>query len=360
MKVYFRTDASTHIGSGHVMRCLTLADILKEQRAETSFICRELPGNLCDHIESKGYKVFHLPYEKNGHVPDGNSTPYSRWFGVDGKTDAEQTNDILNVGDQTDWLIIDHYSIDNRWESKIRSYTSKIMVIDDLANRKHDCDLLLDQNLYEGMECRYDGLVPEDCITLVGPKYALLRREFADARKKMKGRDGTVKRILISFGGSDRTNETAKTLEAIGILNMPNVAVDVVVGSANPHKEEIEELCSTLTSTYYHSQVSNMAELMVNADLAIGAGGSTTWERCSLSLPSIVVAVAENQITIAEAVDKAGAALYLGKNDQVSEADLCLSIKEILEHPERNEKMAHCAGALVEGDGAHLTAVKMG
>ena len=197
---------------------------------------------------------------------------HAAWLGVPWQQDATET--LAALGEtQPAWLIVDHYALDLRWESILRPRVGKIMVIDDLADRPHDCELLLDQNLYQDMETRYDPLVPATCAKLLGPKYALLRPEFAQARKNLRQRDGQVMRILVFFGGVDPTNETAKAIHALASIADRQFAVDVVVGSGNPHKQQIENLCAEHEGFHYHCQVDNMAELMAAADLAIGAGG---------------------------------------------------------------------------------------
>jgi len=205
LKILIRTDSSVQIGTGHVMRCLTLADELRERGAEIVFVCRDFAGNLCGYTEG--------------------NLKHAAWLGADWQTDARQVEEIIkDFNTHPDWLVVDHYALDERWERYLRSYVKKIMVIDDLADRPHDCDLLLDQNFYENLESRYDGLAPSGCKKLLGPKYALLRPEFREERKNLRKRDGYVKRIMIFFGGSDPTNETTKALEAVRMLNRPDIA----------------------------------------------------------------------------------------------------------------------------------------
>ncbi|WP_069473702.1 UDP-2,4-diacetamido-2,4,6-trideoxy-beta-L-altropyranose hydrolase [Candidatus Marithrix sp. Canyon 246] len=319
MEILIRTDASEQIGSGHVMRCLSLANELR-QKARVSFICQELPGNMCDYIEQQGYPV--------------------------------HSNAILAAENKLiDWLIVDHYSIDAQWETTMRPYVRKIMVIDDMANRKHDCDLLLDQNLYVDMESRYHDLVPQHCKQLLGPKYALLRPEFLSARQTLRKRDGSIKRILIFLGGSDPTNETTKALDAIKLLNYPDIAVDVVVGASNPHKEQIKQLCASLPNSSYYCQVSNMAELMVKADLAIGAGGSTNWERCCLGLPSLVITIAENQEELTQTLHEQTYLCWLGTKEKVSAETIWQNLSDILNEPERVLSFIERGKQLVDGNG---------
>lgn len=316
MKVFFRTDASVTIGSGHLMRCLTLADELRKRGAEISFICREHPSSLNDLLEAKGYPVLRLDEPTQAYAVRPGDVAHAAWLGVTWEHDAADTIAALREV-KPDWLIVDHYAIDRRWEEEVRPHVGKMMVVDDLADRSHDCDLLLDQNLYQGMEKRYDGLVPETCQQLVGPKYALLRPEFTEARKGLRQRDGHVRRVLVFFGGVDPTNETEKALLALTGITDRKFRVDVVVGGGNPRKEQIKAICEAHGGFAFHCQIDNMAELMAAADLAIGAGGTATWERCAVGLPALVVAVAENQRELAVCGAEAGLFFYLGTADSV-------------------------------------------
>lgn len=334
VQVVIRADASTEIGTGHVMRCLTLADKFKRNGAMVQFVCREHPGHFCDLIQQMGYPVFRLPYcEQKANEADVNYA-YAHWLGEPWEEDLAQTSSMLsNLGTAIDLLVVDHYAIDIRWEQNIRSFVNKIMIVDDLANRHHDCDILLDQNLYDNMEHRYDGIIPEHCMKLLGPSYALLRDEFQVARKFAQIREKGVRRILAFFGGSDPTNETQKALEAFMLLEETELTIDVVVGSSNPNKAKIAELCSKLVNAEYYCQTNQMAELMVRADLAIGAGGSTTWERCFLGLPAITITTADNQMEVTEVVASRGAIHYLGHYSEVSPPAIAIAIKKYLENP---------------------------
>jgi UDP-2,4-diacetamido-2,4,6-trideoxy-beta-L-altropyranose hydrolase len=247
---------------------------------------------------------------------------------------------------------VDHYALDAEWETAMRVCAKQVMAIDDLADRKHDCDVLLDQNYYSDLESRYTNLVPKHCKQLLGPKYALLRQEFAPARRERKIRDGKVERIFLFFGGSDLANETGKAIRAIRSLGRESLAVDVVVGEANPHYAEVASLCAELPGVTLYRQVGNIAELMASADLAIGAGGSTTWERCALGLPSIVVSLAENQVAIAEGVHQMGAQIYLGASGEVTPVVIADQIEQLLRNPQMLVSMSEKAQQLVDPDGA--------
>jgi len=324
MKIVFRVDSSAQIGSGHLMRCLTLAKRLqKEKKADIYFIMRQLEGNLISLVEKQGFSIFQLPIGPSFK----NLIGYERWLTVKSSFDAEQTISCIKQLDQVEWLMVDHYAVDQSWERKLRPFVKNIMVIDDLANRQHDCDILLDQNFYLDRETRYNGLVPQNCKLLLGPGYALLRDEFYEARKKMRQRDGILRNLLVSFGGSDLTNETIKTLRAIKKLKWKEILVNVVVGKNHPHQEEVKAFCERHPYMNYFSQISNMADLMNEADLAIGAGGTTTWERCFLGLPALVIAIAENQVKMCEDCAKIGYIEYLGENKDVSIYDIYTKIK---------------------------------
>ena len=352
MKIFIRADASVQIGTGHVMRCLTLADELRGRGAEVVFVCREFAGNLCGYIEEKGYVVHRLSVYDTPMQDIESGLKHAAWLGAHWQTDVEQIEEIIkSLGITPDWLVADHYALDERWEGYLRPYVKKIMVIDDLADRPHDCDLLLDQNFYENSESRYDKLAPPRCKKLLGPKYALLRPEFREARKNLRKRDGRVRRIMIFFGGSDPSNETAKVLKAIRMLNRPDIAVDVVVGAFNLHCKVIERIASDLLDCTCHFNVEDMAALMAGADLAVGAGGTTVWERCMLGLPSLVTTVAENQERIISDMAESGYLLFLGQPEMVSVDFLYHALETALQSPCLLISFAQKTWSLVDGKG---------
>lgn len=323
MLVVIRADASTSIGSGHVMRCLTLAHrFKKDKNAKVVFVMRDLLGNLIDVVEKQGFEVLKLPPDNQKYSLNG----YGLWLTVPMEVDAQQTIEVLqhylqeHCFDVVDRLIVDSYALDEQWELMLRPYCRDIMVIDDLANRRHDCNILLDQNFYLNKDVRYAGLVPEHCKMLLGPEHALLREEFREAKKHLRKRDGTIKNILVFYGGSDLTNETEKAIKALVQLHDEgyNFTADIITGVSNSRREKIKKLCSKYHFLYYYCQVSNMAEFMNKADLMLGAGGSTTWERLYMELPALVTAVAENQIQGCEDCSQAGLIDYLGESEKVT------------------------------------------
>lgn len=356
MKVAFRVDASLQIGSGHVMRCLTLAGQLRFRGAEILFICRELPGNLNDLISAKGFELCRLP------MPTGQSmnldwNRHASWLEVSWQQDADETRDCIQgkLGG-CNWLIADHYALERCWHEKLRFVAEKIMVIDDLADRAYDCDVLLDQNLYGNEDVRYPKLVIPSCAVLTGPKYALLRPEFAEVRKQLRSRNGEVRRLLVFYGGSDVSNETTKALDAIRRAQLKDVEVDVVVGSGNPNRNQIESLCATLPNVCFHCQVENMADLMSSADIMLCGGGTTTWERCSLGLPGLVVAISENQEEVADNCARQGLSIYLGRASAVSAEKLAETLKVLCSSPQLLQMFSLQELATVDAMGAQRVA----
>ncbi|WP_375709546.1 UDP-2,4-diacetamido-2,4,6-trideoxy-beta-L-altropyranose hydrolase [Geobacillus subterraneus] len=331
MNILFRVDSSFAIGTGHVMRCLALARMLKEAGCAVYFAMRVGPGDLCDEVESRGFPVFRLVY-------DG---PVSQ------EVDAQWTIDVVGRFLQlVDWCIVDHYELDRRWEEKVKAYVSHVMVIDDLANRPHECDILLDQNYYQHSELRYHGLVPPSCRLLLGPQSMLLRPEFYEAKKFVSLRSGQVQRILLFFGGSDPTNETEKALHAFKELDVLDVEVDVVVGKANLNRFRVEQFCREM-GFRYHCQIDYLAKLMAKADFSLGAGGASMWERCFLGLPSAVTIVAENQRRSTEDAAIYGAVWNLGWHADVKSADYADTIYKAIALPEQLRNMSRKALELV-------------
>lgn len=290
MNIAFRTDATHQIGTGHFMRCLTLAEALKQRGARIHFMSRNLPAYLQDMLIAKGMELARLDNYTTS-APD--DLPYAHWLGISQASDAEAA--LQGMSDQTwDWLVVDHYALDARWEKAMRPSTHKILVIDDLADRQHDCDILLDQNFYTDMHLRYIDKVPAHCRLLLGPRYALLRDEFRQLREQIKPREGPIKRILVFFGGVDADNCTGQAIEALVNIGIEGLHVDVVIGALHPCRTAIESKCDNY-GFICHVQTDRMAELMATADLAIGAGGSATWERCCLGLPTLAICTAHNQ-----------------------------------------------------------------
>lgn len=331
MNIVFRCDASIQIGTGHVMRCLTLADALKSEGVESHFICREHTGHLLELIERRGYQSHCLPYNSQVKPPNKGNLEHTSWLGVTQQEDAGLCAELLQRL-KPDWLIVDHYALDIFWESALRPYCNKIMVIDDLADRQHDCDVLLDQTFGRDKQ-DYAIWVPKHCLLLCGANYALLRPEFTQWREySLKRRKkGQLEHVLINLGGVDKENVTTQILKKIPNNALPeHCRITVVMGSTAPWVDIVQEQAVLMPwLTEVKTGVSNMAELMANTDLAIGAAGSTSWERCCLGLPSLVLCLANNQKKVISMLEKAGVSLTLSLEELNMPTDAVLYSKLI-------------------------------
>lgn len=319
--ILFRVDASITIGFGHVMRCLTLARSFRKCGMECIFVCANQKGNLFDEI-SKEFECILLI--KN--TDKGNIDPIA---------DAEQLIGLVKTRFiKVSLLVVDHYALDKYWEELLSPYAERIFVIDDLANRKHQCDFLLDQNYYKSLE-RYDTLVPKSTKTFLGPTFSILREEFSKLRGGLRRKPKPFKKILISYGGVDSYNFSLKSIKAVSSIQDRLFEINIVSGISNPHLDLLKLEIKAFKNVTLHIQANNMAELMKDADVCLGAGGATNWERLCLGLPSIIVSMAENQVNISQDLDADGLVYYLGSYEAVTENKIA---KALLKFEQKNLK----------------------
>jgi UDP-2,4-diacetamido-2,4,6-trideoxy-beta-L-altropyranose hydrolase len=356
-RIVFRFDASLNIGTGHVMRCLTLADALAAGGAECHFLCREHPGNLIEAIRARGYSVHALPVQPAIAPATQEETrplAHAGWLGASWQDDARQSHEALD-GLAPDWLVVDHYALDTRWEQRALPQDCRLLVIDDLADREHCADLLLDQNLGRQAD-DYAGLVPGCCTRLIGPRYALLRPEFARLRDASLARRATprLERLLIAMGGVDKDNATGQVLEALTACALPgDCRISVVMGGTAPWLAQVKAQAANMPwPTEVVVNVTDMAERMTQADLAIGAAGSTSWERCCLGLPTLMLALAENQEPIAHHLHAHHAAIHVGNTDMSDWTfQLRETMKRLIADPAQLQEMIHHARDITDGQG---------
>lgn len=357
--VFFRADASLAMGAGHVMRCLTLADGLKAGGAECVFICRQHPGNLLDMIRARGFVAHALPMGGEDETTE-ESPAHAAWLGTTWEADAERCLALLNRR-AIDWLVVDHYALDARWEGRLRPACRRLMAIDDLADRPHDCDLLLDQNLGRRAE-DYAGLIPGRCRVLAGPTHALLRPEFAALREYSLARraEPHLERLLISLGGVDKNNVTGRVLEALKTCPLPEgLRITVVMGARAPWVEEVRGLAREMPwATEVRVNVDDMAGLMADSDLAIGAAGGTAWERACLGLPCLLMVLAENQRPGAVALGETGGVILLDGGPGLA-GELRLAF-ERLRDPARLGEMGIAISRVADGLGVGRVVIAMG
>lgn len=351
MKIVFRVDASLSIGTGHVMRCLSLANGVVRAGGTVIFVCREMAGNLCDEIAARGFMVIRLPTDAVWTAQSGgDGPPHAAWLGASWQQDAVHTRDALEPWAPVDWLVVDHYALDARWESALRPLTKQLMAIDDLFDRPHDADLLLNQNILPGTSGNYAGLLPKACRLLLGPRYALLQRQYRELRSRIPPRAGKIERVLVYFGGVDASNLTERSLTALAAAGCGDLAVDVVLPVAGPHRESIRTLATCLPCARVHEPLPSLAQLMATADLAIGAGGTTSWERLCLGLPALVVTLSDNQLQIAQALQANHLARWLGHHDEISVERLAEALRPLLQEGLVPDWSARCRAA-VDGAG---------
>lgn len=295
--IAFRVDSSLNIGSGHVMRCLTLATaISKAANVNITFFCRDAIGNSNENIIQSGFELVKMAPPKS----TIDLKNYSSWLGASLDDDSEEFLQ-LTAGKNYDLIVIDHYAIDTRWHNKVKSITKKMMVIDDLANRKHNCDLLLDQT-YQCPTVKYRHLVNNHTQLLLGSDFALLRPEFLEFQKvSIEKKERT---LLIMFGGTDPDNLTLQVL-TLAIKLKYFEKINVILNRTAKNVKSVFDFAQCHKKVFLHISPSNIAEIMSTATLAIGAAGTTSWERCALGLPAVVIVQADNQREIANALQLA-------------------------------------------------------
>ncbi|WP_328186503.1 UDP-2,4-diacetamido-2,4,6-trideoxy-beta-L-altropyranose hydrolase [Marinobacter sp. OP 3.4] len=353
MKVAFRVDASVQIGTGHVIRCLTLAEDLRRQGYQCLFICRNHEGNLADLIAQKDFEIHLLPSPEQSTMPANNEPDleHSCWLGVSWQTDAKQTLEVLGYHN-IDWLIVDHYALDAQWERLLAEAVGQIMVIDDLADRDHQCTVLLDQNVLGGdVKQRYEAKVNKGCELLLGPHYALLRPEYEMLARALPERDGKISRVLVFVGGSDPYHLTECYLDTLRSKPFEHLFVDVVIGKNHPSPETVEQLVTNRSKTRLYCGLPSLSALMVRADLMLGAGGATNWERMCLGLNCIVSSVARNQDEINRELGAQDLIQFLGDAESLSMVEVYEAVKFALEHPEYNRVQSNAMRTIVDGRG---------
>jgi UDP-2,4-diacetamido-2,4,6-trideoxy-beta-L-altropyranose hydrolase len=329
-RIIFRADASSSIGSGHVMRCLALAERLAARGAEVLFASLVLDGDLIAETERRGYKVLHL------------SLP----FGGLGPTEAADADAFVAAIEQlapiegqrrADWIIVDHYHLGAPWQRRIWSQTAGMMAIDDLANRQHVVDVLLDQNLVQDLESRYVPLVGSDCLTLLGPRFALLAQNYASLRPMVRRNDTTPPNILVYFGGAD-TRLAVLTAEVLTHLTHAFSAT-IVLDEANRQYQAVSALAASDQRLKLTGRLPDLAAAMLASSLFVGASGTTSWERLCLGLYAIVVTLADNQVPLARELSRRDLINWLGDGSVVTAESLANSITNAITKPVDPERM---------------------
>lgn len=348
--ILFRADASADLGLGHVMRCMTLADRLASVEVQSVFFCRELPAGLRDRMQRAGHRVVSLAQARD---PEDEIAAINAFVKEPGVTPKA--------------LVCDHYERGAEWQALLDPAIERKVVIDDLADRAHACDLLIDPSLDRQAEA-YKGLVPQNARILAGSRYAMLRPEFGRLRRQQEARATATarmprakpSRLIISMGGSDPANATGFVLSALAGLD-PEIRdalrVDVVLGGGCPHIEALRLQASSMPlKVDLHIDTPDMAGLLAQADLAFGASGGTSWERCCLGVATIMLVLAENQRFIAGRLAARGAALNLGVWPQIQPEAVREAFLSLHGNAEALAAMRGAARGLCDGEGARRVA----
>lgn len=288
MNIAFRVDGSSTIGLGHYYRCVTLAQALCAADHHCIFISQYYPEKLSNTLQVLGIEIHKLPKEQV----------------LDQEKDAQLSFQMIG-NQQLDWLIVDHYGLDATWHKALKDLAKRRLVIDDLANRHYDCEVLLDST-YLRQPFDYEGLCPSNTRLLLGADYILLREQFLHRRVNLDKLQRDSDRLFIHFGAVDHLNMTAKTLSLLEAIEWPG-KVDIVLSSEAKFLKQIKTLVMRHQSWHLYVDIDNMADVMAACNAAIGAGSTNSWERCSLGLPSLVIQVADNQSDIIDSLHQAGA-----------------------------------------------------
>lgn len=348
MRVVIRVDAGASLGTGHLSRCLALADQMRSRGANCAFLCRagELGVPLASRVVASGHTLLPLASEASALTTlQGDEESAAM--------DAEACFAALDGAEPADWLIVDHYRLDAHWERLMAGAAQRRMAIDDVADRPHDVDLLLDQNFFPDPATRYMGRLADRCRTLFGPRFALLRPEFSALRADALSRpvSRVVQRVLVMFGGADTADAASRTVRALAALDC-RAHVDVVAGPAYvPPIQALRDLAGTLRSARLHVAPDNLAQIMANADIAIGSPGVTSYERCCVALPAIAIAVADNQEPLGRSLHAAGVHRYLGRIEALQHAAFEQLLAEALSGQLDLPAMRGAAASICDGEG---------
>jgi UDP-2,4-diacetamido-2,4,6-trideoxy-beta-L-altropyranose hydrolase len=330
--ILFRADAGVSMGAGHVVRCLALAQGWRDVGGEACFVMARGAEAFCEPLRAEGIQI---------HTID--ATP-------DSVEDARET--IRLAGDHSAaWVVVDGYHLGPGYRRRIAGEGLRLAVLDDNGEQgQYVAGVIINHNLHAAEEMYADR--PSGARLLLGPRYTLLRRQFA--------RDGgeraipaAARKILVALGGGDENNATAAVLKAIGLLGRADLEVRVILGGASPHESVLRAMGEGLPGTlHFERNVSDMAARMAWADLGVTAAGGTCREAACMGLPSVLLVLADNQLRVAEMHAGCGAAVNMGDAAAVAPEAIARAIEKLLDDPARREAMARAGRTLADGRGA--------
>jgi UDP-2,4-diacetamido-2,4,6-trideoxy-beta-L-altropyranose hydrolase len=328
--VLIRADANAQMGTGHLMRCLALAQAWQSQGGEAIFVTVCDSEGLLQRIRGEGFQVVEL--QKTYPDPD-------EW---------DATSRVLAAYPEA-WVVLDGYHFDPAYQRRVKKTGHSLLVIDDMAHLDHYyADVVLNQNIHAA---QLDYSCEPYTRLLLGTEYVLLRREFWSWREWEREIPDVARKVLVTLGGGDPDNQTLKVIRALQEVDVEGLEAVVVVGGSNPHWEELNSAARVVPGVRLVRNVSNMPELMAWADVAITAGGSTCWETAFMGLPNLVLILVENQREVAEALDNYGLGLSLGWHKKIRVSSLAKTLKQVMYDSARRAKMSEKGKYLVDGAG---------
>ena len=332
-KLLIRADANQQMGTGHVMRCLALAQAWQDAGGCATFVMTSKAPKLEARLKLEGMQLVFFQMEAGSKGDAYRTVELARWIGGD-------------------WLVVDGYHFDTNYQRIIKEADLHLMLIDDNGHAEHYfADMLLNQNLHAN-EALYVNREPYTRL-LLGTRYVLLRKEFLKWREYRREIPNKAKKILVTMGGGDPNNVTTKVINALKKLDISDLAVKIIIGPSNPHIESLQNaLLLAPCSVRIIQNVENMAELMAWADMAISAGGTTSLEIAFTGLPNLVIATAGNQRPVAEQLQEVGAAEYLGWHESLSASELARKLTTLLTTRRVRMQMAQRAQEVLDGKGA--------
>ncbi|MHC5936951.1 UDP-2,4-diacetamido-2,4,6-trideoxy-beta-L-altropyranose hydrolase [Nostoc sp.] len=336
MKLFIRVDASTQIGTGHVMRCLALAQAWQDAGGQVIFVMATEVPDLKTRLKAEGMEVIHLPLPVQ----------------IGSAEDAEATAKLARQLNAS-WVVVDGYHFGVKYQEIIKEFELKLLFIDDYGHAKqYHADIVLNQNIHA-----YEGLyINRQSYTqlLLGTSYSLLRREFWQWRGWQRSLPLIAKKLLVTLGGADPDNVTLKVIQGLQQVEVDGLEAVVVVGASNPHYEQLRSASQNLQFPIrLERNVMNMPDLMAWADVAVTAGGSTCWELAFMGLPSLVIILAENQQASTEKLEAMGVVVNLGWHENISTVEIASGIAQLFITAGRREKMTRCSQELVDGKGSN-------
>lgn len=358
-RVGIRVDASARIGTGHLKRCLALAEALKEAGAQVSLVVRSIDPVAAQVLGSTPWTVQWLsPPEHPATTPGAEDPPHASWAEVPWPQDARETIDALR-DPPPDWLVLDHYAFDARWHQSVSdALGARLLVIDDTADRPLAADALLDHNAYADHRAKYAGRLLKPPHWLCGPRFALLSRAYRDASRHQPQAD--VHSIGIFMGGTDPGGISARVVRACREAGFAG-EIEIATTSANPTLADLRAVCAASPPARLTIDQPDLARFFARHDLQIGAGGGATWERCRIGAPTIVLALAENQTAVVPALTQLGAvrAASLPGTALSHAPPLIAVLADLLNDAPERISLAQRAAALVDGRGAQRVALQL-